>query len=690
MNGAPALAQALDTACRRIEEGRLAEAEAICRELLRFYPGQPDALHSLGLIAFRVGRHALAEDLVRRALVLCPASPPFLNTLGGVLHSLGRCDESIASFRASIAARPDYAEAWSNLGDALRSVRLFVESTEACREAIRLRPSFAEAHNNLANVLRDRALLDEAIAEYRHTVELKPSYFVARNNLASALLDHGDYEAAILELRTLLEMCPHFPEAHTNLGNVLQATHQPQAAIAEFRVALGLLPDDPVTHCNLGSALKDLGMLDASIACFRRAVALSPEKAAIHSNIVYALQFLPGLDPREIREEQALWNRRHAAPLRPARRHYPQSRDPARRLKLGYVSTDFREHAVSFFMGPLLAAHDRAAVEVFCYSGLRRPDAVTERFRASADGWRDVATLSDAELDAQIRADGIDLLVDLTMHSAHHRLLVFARQPAPVQVSWLAYPGATGLEAIDYRLTDRFMEPPSAEDNLSTERPIRLPDSWCCYEPIGEFPEVSDLPAQLAGHVTFGSLNNFCKINTAVQDCWARLLGAVPHSRLLIFSPAGDGRHALLRRFQAHGIGADRIEWVDHGLRAEHLRLYQRIDICLDPFPCNGMTTTCHALWMGCPVITLPGAAPVSRASLSLLSTVGLPETIATSVDDYLRLASELAEDLPRLAGLRRTLRARMSASPLMDAPRFARNFEDACRAMWREWCGQP
>lgn len=359
-------------------------------------------------------------------------------------------------------------------------------------------------------------------------------------------------------------------------------------------------------------------------------------------------------------------------------------------MKIGYVSTDFRDHSVSFFIAPLLEAHAREEVEIYCYSGLRKPDTITERLRKSGSVWRDVPTLSDEELAAQIRADGIDILVDLTMHSANHRLLTFARKPAPVQVSWLAYPGTTGLETIDYRLTDASMEPLSYQDHLPGGRPVHLPDSWCCYEPLGEFPEPGELPALQAGHVTFGSLNNFCKINEAVQECWARLLQAVPGSRLLIYCPEGDGRRDLLHFFDIHGAGMERVEFVAHCPREEHMRLYRRIDICLDPFPCNGMTTTCHALWMGSPVVTLPGSAPVSRAALSLLSTVRLPECVAKSEADYIRVAMDFATDLPRLAEFRATARPRMRASPLMDAPRFARAIERAYRAMWREWCGHP
>ena len=287
-----------------------------------------------------------------------------------------------------------------------------------------------------------------------------------------------------------------------------------------------------------------------------------------------------------------------------------------------------------------------------------------------------------------IREDRVDILVDLTMHTADNRLPVFARQPAPVQVTWLAYPGSTGLHSIGYRLTDAHMDPPGKDSVWPAEEPVRLPDCWCCYNPVGDSPEINASPAWSAGGVTFGSLNNFAKVNEGVLALWARVLEELKGSRLLMLCPEGRTRERVRAFFAARGIGApERLGNLGVQPRWEYLRLYERIDIGLDPFPCNGMTTTCDALWMGAPVLTLPGAMPISRAGLSLLSTIGLEELAASSEDDYVRKAVELAGDLPRLAELRATLRARMLASPLMDAPRFARNMEAAYQSMWQRWC---
>jgi predicted O-linked N-acetylglucosamine transferase (SPINDLY family) len=286
-----------------------------------------------------------------------------------------------------------------------------------------------------------------------------------------------------------------------------------------------------------------------------------------------------------------------------------------------------------------------------------------------------------------IREDRVDILVDLAMHTAGHRLQVFARHPAPVQVAWLAYAGSTGLPGIGYRLTDAYIDPPGERPAWSAEEPVRLPDCWCCYDPLGNSPELNALPALSAEGVTFGSLNNFAKVHEGLLALWARVLCAVKGSRLLLLCPEGSSRDRVRAFFGARGIATERMDLVSHLPRGEYLKLYQQIDIGLDPFPCNGMTTTCDALWMGVPVVTLAGERPVSRAGLSILSTIGRGELAASSEEEYARLAEELAGDLPRLAELRATLRPRMQASPLMDASRFARNVEAAYRQMWERWC---
>jgi predicted O-linked N-acetylglucosamine transferase (SPINDLY family) len=403
--------------------------------------------------------------------------------------------------------------------------------------------------------------------------------------------------------------------------------------------------------------------------------------------LLFALQYHPDYDAQKLREETRLWSQKHAEPLKKFFRPHANDRDPERRLRIGYVSPDFRDHVVAHSLLPLLRRHDHEQVEVFCYANVTYPDRHTEEFRRCADVWRSIVQMSDSRAADLIRQDRIDILVDLALHTGDNRFAVFAQKPAPVQVAFAGYPGSTGLETIDYRLTDPYLDPPGLNDQFYSETSIRLPDSFWCYDPLTTEPAVNPLPAQAKGRVTFGCLNNFCKVSEPVLRLWSRVLNAVERSQLLILCAEGSHRQPLLEMLQGEGITADRVELVAGRPRLQYLELYHRIDVGLDTFPYNGHTTSLDSYWMGVPVVTLVGQTVVGRAGLSQLTNLGLPELIAEAPEQYVQIAADLARDLPRLAELRRTLRGRMEASPLMDAPRFARNIEAAYRQMWRNWC---
>jgi len=712
--------EALQIAVEYQSAGRLAEAEAIYRRILAAQPNHAGALHFLGVLALQVGRHDVALQWIRKSIAIDPNNPDAHSNLGVVCRATGRLDEAIAAYRRAVELKPDYPEAYNNLGNALWEQGELDEGVAACRRAIELQPDLLDAHVNLGDLLRDRGQLDDAIAAYRRALEIKPDFpevclslgaslaFLIRLdeaivvyrraielspgcvevlvNLGAALAGLGRFDEAMAEYRRAIALNADHPEAHNNLGNALKQSGQLDAAIDAYRRAIELKPDYPEAHSNLGNALKDRGELDEALAAYRRALQIKPDYLGAHSNLVQALHYHPGHDAMAFAEEHRRWNRQFGDPLRQFVR--PHSNDPtvARRLRVGYVSPDFRYHPVGRFALPLLERHDRERFEILCYSKVTSSDWMTERFRGLAGKWRDTVGLSDDQLAEMIREDGVDILVDLAMHTAGNRLLTFARQPAPVQVTWLGYPGSTGLPSIGYRLTDAQMDPPGEKQAWSAEEPVRLPDCWCCYDPVDDSPGINALPALSAKGVTFGSLNNFGKVHEGVLALWARVMGAVKGSRLLVFCPEGRARERVLAFFGARGIGAERVELAGLLPRWEYLSLYQRIDLGLDPFPCNGMTTTCDALWMGVPVLTWPGEMPASRAGLSLLSCIGLGELAASSEEDYVRSAVELAGNLPRLADMRATLRSRMQASPLMDAPRFARNVEAAFRSMWERW----
>jgi len=364
----------------------------------------------------------------------------------------------------------------------------------------------------------------------------------------------------------------------------------------------------------------------------------------------------------------------------------PRARDRShgRRLRVGYVSPDFREHVVGRNLLPLFECHDRRNFEILCYAGVVRPDNLTEKFRQSADVWRSTVGVGDDALADRIRQDGVDILVDLAQHMAGNRLPVFARRPAPVQVSFSGYPESTGLEAIEYRISDRYLEGTSADERAARKEHVCLIDSFWCYDPCGVEVEPNELPAGENGRVTFGCLNNFCKVNGPGLKLWARVLGTVADSRLVLLGRVGSHRQRTLDVLEKEGVDAQRVEFVDFRPRREYLELYHRLDIVLDTFPYNGHTTSLDALWMGAPVVSLAGETPVSRAGLSQLSNLGLPELVARSESEYVHIAEGLARDLPRLARLRSTLRDRMKNSVLMDAQRFTWQVEQAFREMWQ------
>ena len=747
--------QAFQLALQHHQAGRLADAEALYRQILAVQPKHADALRLLGVIAQQAGRHDLAVKWIRQAVLLDPNNPAAHSNLAQAYHSLnrideaiasysralelkpdhpeshynlgvtlrerGRLDEAIAAYRTAIQLNPHFPEAHSNLGNALRDLGRPDEAVVASRRALELRPNFIEAQNNLGIALTDLGQFDEAVATFRRALNLKSDYAEAHNNLGNALNDQGQLDEALVSYHRALQINPNYPEAHNNLGNALRSKRRLSEATAAYRRAIALKPRYPDAHYNLGitlreqgkldeaaaayrcalelkpdnvdalnnlgGVLKDLCQLDEAIATYRHALVLKPGHAELHSNLLYTLAFHPGHYDKTLSEEHQRWNRRFGHPSKQFVRPHSDDRDTGGRLRVGYVSPDFRDHPVGRYVLPLFKNHSRERFEILCYSGVKQPDSITERLRVLSDEWRNTVGISDSALAEMIQEDRVDILVDLAMHTAGNRLPVFARQSAPVQVTWLAYPGSTGLHSIAYRLTDAYMEPPGDNSNWFTEEPVRLPDSWCCYDPVSEYPDVNALPASSAQGLTFGSLNNFAKLHDGVLARWARLLEVVKGSRLIIFCPEGRARERVQAYFGGRGIREQRVEFVGYLPRWDYLSVYQRIDLGLDPFPFNGMATTCDALWMGVPVLTLPGMMPASRAGLSLLSSIGLGELVALSEESYLQMAAQLAGDLSRIAALCATLRARMLASPLMDAPRFARNVELALQSIWGRRC---
>jgi predicted O-linked N-acetylglucosamine transferase (SPINDLY family) len=716
--------EVLSEAWRRHQGGDLVAAERAYRQVLRSAPTCHTTWHLLGVLLCQAGELSAGVDALGRAASLDQQNAEFQSNLGLALEAVGRGNEALSCFRQSVQLQPDFAEAHFNLANALKKQGHWAHAIEAYRRALRLQPDFAEAFHNLGNTWHETGRLHEAVECYRQATRLAPDSPELQNRLGTALSLSGQMPEAIVCFREAVRLRPDDAHAHNNLGYVLQSTGRPAEALASFdqaircepafalahsnralalhhlgrlddalaasRDALRIEPDRAAARNNLGMTLKEMGRLDESLASFRRAAELQPDVAAHASNALYTLHFHPQADARLLADEHRRWSRRYADPLSDSSRSHLNVRNADRKLRVGYVSPDLRHHPVGHFLLPILENHDRSAFETFCYSSSHVVDEWTQQLRGRSDAWRAVGALDDEQLARQIADDQIDVLVDLSAHMADHRLLTFARRPAPVQVTYLGYCSTTGMQAMNYRLTDPYLDPPAHDVSCYAEQSTWLPETYWCYQPAGATPDRGPLPMSETGSVTFGCLNTFSKVSRGALETWRDLLVQIADSRLVLHAHPGSHRDRVAEFFSSSGIEPHRIEFVGYVPRDEYLSQYCRIDIALDPFPYAGGTTTCDALWMGVPVITLAGQTAVGRGGISILSNVGLHDLIARSTEEYIQIASSLAADVNRLQQLRSGLRDRMLASPLCDAPRFARNLESAYRQMWRNWCESP
>jgi protein O-GlcNAc transferase len=555
------------------------------------------------------------------------------------------------------------------------------EAERGYRDILQRQPQHADSLNLLGVIALQTGNLEAALALVQRAVALRPDAAVCRNNLGQILERLGRDDEAARCYEAALALDTGYAEAHNNLGLALARRDRLAEADAHYEKAIALDAKYAEPQTNRGNLLKDRGEIDAAVACYRRAVELRPDLSALHSNLLLALHYHAGYSPADLQREHDAWAERHVAPLAAARRPHDNSHDPERRLRVGYVSPDFREHPVARFVLPLFREHDRKQVQVYAYSDVAKADPITNVLRNRVDRWRDVATLGNEQLAETIRADGIDVLVDLAAHSGGNRLLTFARKPAPVQITYLAYCSTTGVDAIDYRVTDRVLDPPG-EWSGYTETSLHLPNCYWCYSE----PQVRPTPARAAGPPTFGCLNNFAKVSDLTLELWARLLLRVPEARLLLYARTEFHRDRVRGALRKAGVDEARAVFVGRQSLADYLLTYREIDVALDPHPYGGGTTSCDALWMGVPVVTLVGRTAVSRAGATLLANVGLERLVARSEEQYVELAAGLLSDAEGLAALRAELRARVEASPLMDAPQFARDFEALLKSAWRAW----
>jgi predicted O-linked N-acetylglucosamine transferase (SPINDLY family) len=652
----------IEQAVRSYELGRIDAAEAICERVLTCDPLNARALHLLGLIAADRSDHARAAVLIQSAITADSAVGLYHFNFGNALRELGRAEDATASYACAVALDPGRFAAWFNLAQLHAQRGQPEQAIDAFREAVRIEPSSAEARVGLAAALVDAAQAGaqtaarsaEALSLLGNDWPSVPNPARARFVVAMALIGCERWTEAASHLEALVAVHPDVAQVHNQLANCYNRLGRAIDAVREYREAFRTAPgfDQALTGA--------LGTLNAA----------------------------PEVTPEEVFAAHQEWAATVAAPLYPPAPRFGNARDPNRPLRIGYVSPDLRRHPVGTMIAPVLERHDPRRVEAHCYYNYPRGDVMTERMRRVAHRWRNVAELDDAAVAEAIRSDGIDILVDLAGHTRRTRLLVFARRPAPIQVSWLGYFNTTGLATMDYFVTDPVSSPPGQEQYF-VERLVRLPATRFCYEPPEFLPEVNDLPARNSGHVTFGCLNTLAKLNDGVLALWARILAAVPGARLVLQAAALND--PLLRRdftayAAAHGIAPERLELRQFVPVEKAALTYHDIDIALDPFPfCGGMTTL-DALWMGVPVVTLPQVMIAGRQSASMLANLGLPELIAADEVAYVAAAAGLAHDLDRLAALRASLRERFRRSPLADYVRFTADLEDAFAAMWQAW----
>jgi protein O-GlcNAc transferase len=616
----------------------------------------------------RAGRVLQARQLYGEVLRREPEHEQALFLVAAISLEAGRLDEAGRVLRGLVERHPKNAVYWTNFGETLRRQADYEAAANALSCAVALKPDLPQAHFNLGLVLKQLAEPGLSLQAFERAAELKPS----NAQLQRALLN-------VLEPKTAL--------AHHERSLGLVELGRFDEAIESSRRALALEPRSAALHTGLASALVEVGLLDEGLVVYRQAIALDERDYLAHSNLVFLLAFQAGVSAEVMLEEARAWVQRHAQPLVRQVRAHDNEPKPERRLRIGYVSSNFNQHCQALFTLPLLENHDRQGFELWAYSSHARTDAVTAELRGHFEHWHDISSLDALAAAELMREHRIDILVDLTMHMSVTQLPIFACKPAPVQIAWLAYPGTTGLATVDYRVTDRHLDPPDLPAQPYAERSLVLPETFWCYRAGDDAPPVTELPALDKGYVTFGCLNSFWKLNDTTLRLWARVLTALPDSRLLLLAPEGAARARVLETLANAGVDARRIRFAARRPRHDYLELYCQLDVCLDALPYNGHTTSLDAFFMGVPVVTLVGDTVVGRAGLCQALNLGLPQLVAETPEAFVSAATRLASDRDELASLRKGLRDRMRKSPLMDAPRFAANLEAKFREAWRHWC---
>ncbi|HEY1505653.1 MAG TPA: tetratricopeptide repeat protein [Stellaceae bacterium] len=657
-----------------------------------------DALMAEGVRCQQAENFDGAERAYRAVLRLDPTHPQALALLGMIAGMFGNFQVAIDYFLRALQRDPDNADIYHNLGETYRFLEDPGKALPCFEKAVQLRPELHMAYRSAA----DTALAASRNAQKaEHEQELKRIALQYLRVLGKKLQD-AKHPEALPVLREAIELGPRDIETLMAFGICLAGHGMPSEAADIFRRAVDVDPNHANAFCELGNALYSLRRWAEAREAFLSALRIAPDHKVARSNLVTCdlMHYLyeDEWTPTEVFTRHCRWGDEVTAEVAPMAAAetapFANTRDPDRRLRVGFVSADFKDHPVARFLAPLLAHYDRSALELYCYAERERTDAYTEVLQNTGGTWRMRSRNdSDAALREQLRRDVIDIVIDLSGQTGGTHLRALAIRSTPLAASWLGYPATTGLPTIDWRITDALADPAGYERH-HVEKLLRLPGGFLCYEPRVDAPAVGPLPAQTRGTVTFGSFNNIMKVTPATVRCWTGILAAVPGSRLVLKAGSFADpplRAAYLQQFIDAGVEAQRLDLRSHLLETgEHLAAYNEIDIGLDPLVYNGTTTTCEAFWMGVPVVTLIGDRHAARVGYDLLSRIGLSELAAKDADSYIAITAALATDLPRLAQIRRELRQRTQRSTLCDAANFAKEFEAGLRGIWREWCAQP
>ena len=734
----------LQQAVAHHQAGRLPEAEALYRAILQAQPHHAEANHNLGTLFGQVGQYVVSLPYLKAALGANPAQEQYWRSYAEALLACGQAkaaqtllqkaiqhgfktpavqalrqkakavaqnkpvkgaapsseemSQLVALFNAGhyenmenqarllVKQYPNSGFVWKALGLSLQ--RQGQDALPALQKAIQFLPDDAEAHNNLGAALSGIRQFDNGLASYRRALKIKPNYAEAHSNLGNLLRELGQFDNALVSYRRALKIKPDYAEAHNNLGLALYFLGQTEKAQASYRRALEIDPYLTGAYSNLGTLLQSLGQFDEAVISFRRALAIDPDYAEAHSNLLFCLSHHEAVDAPALFAEHTRFTDQFEAPWRTRWPQHRNVRAPERRLQVGFVSADLRNHAVANFIEPVLAClATYPQLSLHAYYNHPIEDAVSLRLRSHFAHWQAVAALSDDALVQKIIDDGIDILIDLSGHTAHHRLLAFARKPAPIQATWMGYPGTTGLQAMDYYLADHHALPPGQFDAQFTEKLAYLP-AGAPFLPFQESPSVQPLPALSNGYLTLGSFNRLNKLSPSVIALWSQLLRALPDAKMLIGSMPPDGQsHLLIEWFAEEGIARERLNFIPRSEMPAYLALHHQVDLCLDTFPYNGGTTTLHALSMGVPTLTLAGRTVAGRTGAAILGHVGLESFVASSAEDFVAKGVYWAGQLAPLAEIRSTLRERFAQSAMGQPARVAAGLERALRLMWQRWC---